>query len=116
MQSSESTVNGSTVQSPIVDIILQLPCILTCTLKACILAHFRSLGINPVVESRGPNPNTAISRGGRSLTRKGVRTKTGKKNLIAMKNIEYWNNEGEGSIKEYYTPPKHTPMTKHDLY
>ena len=59
MQSSESTVNGSTVQSPIVDIILQLPCILTCTLKACILAHFRSLGINYEVESRVPNPNTA---------------------------------------------------------
>ena len=25
-----------------------------------------------------------------------------------MKNIERWNNEGEGSIKDYYTPPTHS--------
>ena len=52
--------------------------------------------------------NWAISRGGRALTKKSVRTKLGKKNLIAMKNIERWNNEGEGSIKDYYTPPTHS--------
>ena len=59
MKSNESNVNGPTVQFPIVHVILQLPCIPTCTLKACILAHFRSLGINYEVESRVPNPNTA---------------------------------------------------------
>jgi len=51
--------------------------------------------------------NWAISRGGRPLTKKSVRTKLGKKNLIAMKNIERWNTEGEGSIKDYYKPPEH---------
>ena len=44
----------------------------------------------------------AISRGGRPLERKSIRTKTGKKNLIALRNYHSWNIKSEGEIKEYY--------------
>ena len=46
----------------------------------------------------------AISRGGRPLERKSIRTKNGKKNLIALRNFETWNIKSEGEIKEYYKP------------
>jgi len=52
MKSNESAASVATIQFPIIDVLLQVPCILPCTLKACILAHFRSLGINYEVESR----------------------------------------------------------------
>jgi hypothetical protein len=55
MKANESRAPVATIQFRIIYAILQLPCIL----KACTLAHFRSLGINPVVESRVSNPNTA---------------------------------------------------------
>ena len=49
MKSNESTVPVATIQFPIVNVLLQDP---------CILAHLRSLGLNPVVESRVANPDT----------------------------------------------------------
>ena len=54
MKSNESTVPVATIQFPIVDVLLQDPCIL----RVCIIAHFRSLGSNSVVESRVADLNT----------------------------------------------------------
>jgi hypothetical protein len=51
MKSNESTVPVATFQFRIVNVILQF---------LCNLAHYRSVEINPVVESRVPNPNTAL--------------------------------------------------------
>ncbi len=60
MKSNESAAPVETIQFPIVDVLLQDPCILPCTLRACILAHFRSLGINYEVESRVVDLSTAL--------------------------------------------------------
>ena len=55
MKSNESAIPVATIQFPIVNVLLQDPCIL----RACILAHFRSLGSNSVVESRVADLSTA---------------------------------------------------------
>ena len=46
MKSNESAVPVASSQFRIVNAILQFPCTLPCTLNACTLAHYRSLGTN----------------------------------------------------------------------